>query len=293
MTDGVLAPAVDKARELKLRIASAIVIAPVALGLTWWGGLPFGLLLVACAVLMTSEWTTIVLGASSAPRRLVQLGFVGLAVAVAAYAVHVAAWPVGRVALVVVVLLVVASVFASLEARRGGAEAARWAPWGAAYVGLPVLALLVLRAGPRGLWVVFFLFAVVWTTDIAAFFAGRAIGGPKLWARVSPKKTWSGALGGLLGAAIAGAAVAHFAGATRLLPVLAVAALLSIASQGGDLFESALKRRFGVKDSGRIIPGHGGILDRVDGLVAAAVAAMMIGALFGGVHDPAAGLFFS
>ena len=292
MSDPGIAP-VDKSRELKLRIASALVIGPAVLALTFVGGVPFAILLVAASVLMMDEWTTIVMGPSRAPLRLATLALVGLATVAGAFA--------GRFGLAaafvvtsVVVALGLAAALAMREARERGLsdDAHRWAPWGAFYAGLPAIALVALRDAPIGLWLILYLFAVVWTTDIAAFFAGRAIGGPKLWERVSPKKTWSGALGGLFGAMIAGALVAHFAGAPRLLPVLAVSAALSIASQAGDLFESALKRRFGVKDSGRLIPGHGGILDRVDGLVAAAVLAVVIAGLHGGVGAANGGLLF-
>ena len=287
------AASVDKSRELKLRIASALVIAPVALALTWWGGVPFAVLVVICAILMMDEWTTIVMGGPRAPLRFAQLGLVGAAVAVAAFAGRFGLPPLYAVG-AVIAALGVASALSSREVRERGLpeEAVRWAPWGALYAGLSAMSLVALRDAPIGLWLVVYLFAVVWTTDIAAFFAGRAIGGPKLWERVSPKKTWSGAIGGVAGAVVAGLIVAHFAGAPRLLPVLLVTVVLSIASQGGDLFESALKRRFGVKDSGRLIPGHGGILDRVDGLVAAAVAAIVIATLHGGVSNPTAGLLF-
>jgi len=271
------APSVDKSRELKLRIASAVVIAPVVLALTWWGGVPFALLVVVAAVLMMEEWTTITMGPSRAVLRLAQLGLVGLAVAVFAFVPRFGGPWVETIAAVIVGLGVAAALSQKEVRERGLDETAKRSAFlGSLYVGLPTMALIALRDGSSGLWVIFYLFAVVWTTDIAAFFAGRAIGGPKLWPRVSPKKTWSGAIGGLLGAALAGALVAHLAGAGRLGPVLLVSAALSIASQAGDLYESALKRRFGVKDSGRIIPGHGGILDRVDGLVAAAVLAWIV-----------------
>lgn len=283
----------DKARELKLRIASALVIGPAALALTWWGGMPFAILVIVCSALMMSEWATIVMGPSTTPVRLGQLTLVAVAVAGSAFLGRFGGQPAFTVT-AVVVGLGVASALAMREARERalGDDARRWAPWGALYAGMPSIALVALRDAPVGLWLILYLFAVVWTTDIAAFFAGRAIGGPKLWARVSPKKTWSGALGGLTGAAAAGVLVAHLAGAPRLLPVLVVSIALSIASQAGDLFESALKRKFGVKDSGRLIPGHGGILDRVDGLVSAAVLAMMIAALHGGIAAPKGGLLF-
>ncbi|MDK9697700.1 MAG: phosphatidate cytidylyltransferase [Siculibacillus sp.] len=293
MSDATVTPGDDKSRELKLRIASALVIAPVALGITWIGGVPFALLLVACAVLMMDEWTSIVMGASRAPLRLGQLALAGLAVAVAAFGEDLGA-PALAVALAVIAILAVTWFVSAREVRDRGLsdETSRWAPWGAVYAAVSAIALVALRDGPIGLWLVLHLFAVVWATDIAAYFTGRAIGGPKLWVRVSPKKTWSGAIGGVVGAAVAGLVVAHFAGAPHLVPVFFVSVALSIASQAGDLFESALKRRFGVKDSGRLIPGHGGILDRVDGLVAAAVAAVMIATLHGGVSDPTAGLLF-
>ncbi len=281
----------DKSRELKLRVASALVIAPLALLITWWGGMPFSVMLIAGSVLMADEWSTIVLGASRAPDRLAALCLVGLATTAAAFG-GLVGLTTGVVALIVVLCIGLAAVLALRSGRLSGRGpgAAAWAPWGAVYAVVPCLALDALRDSPKGLWLVIFLFAVVWSTDIAAYFTGRALGGPKLWPAVSPKKTWSGALGGLFVAALAGVLVAHLAGAPRLLPVLAVAAALSIVSQGGDLLESALKRRFDVKDSGRLIPGHGGILDRVDGLVAAAVLAILVATFHGGTQNAAAGL---
>ena len=134
-----------------------------------------------------------------------------------------------------------------------------------------------------------FVLLIVWATDIGGYFAGRGIGGPKLWSRISPKKTWAGAIGGFVAGLLVAAGFAAL-GFGKLVPLLVVAAVLSIASQLGDLFESAVKRRFGVKDSSQIIPGHGGLLDRLDGFVAAVVLATMIGILRGGADGVGRGL---
>jgi phosphatidate cytidylyltransferase len=130
---------------------------------------------------------------------------------------------------------------------------------------------------------------VVWATDSAGYFAGRGFGGPKLWPRVSPKKTWAGAVGGFAASLFVAAGFAAF-GLARPGPALLLAAVLSVASQLGDLFESAVKRRFGVKDSSHIIPGHGGLLDRLDGFVAAVVLAAVLGLFRGGVDGVGRGL---
>ncbi|MCE1235695.1 MAG: phosphatidate cytidylyltransferase [Hyphomicrobiales bacterium] len=284
-----VAATADKSRELKLRIASAVVIGPVALAVTGYGGPAFSALCVLCAAIMASEWATIVVGRTWGAARLAVIALVAGAVVVGLGPALAGGMPV-KVVLVAAPLLA-AAIVAGLEARRAGRpETSVWAGVGPIYAALPSLALGVIRAAPDGVWLVLFLFAVVWSTDIAAFFTGRAIGGPKLWPAVSPKKTWSGAIGGLLAAALAGIVVAHFAGAPRLAPVFAVGMALSIASQAGDLFESSLKRRFGVKDSGWIIPGHGGLLDRVDGLVAAAAAAAVVAAFNGGLAAAHGGL---
>ncbi len=130
---------------------------------------------------------------------------------------------------------------------------------------------------------------VVWVTDIGGYFAGRGIGGPKFWPRVSPKKTWAGAIGGFAASLAVAAGFAAF-GLGKTLPLLLLGAALSIASQLGDLFESAVKRRFGVKDSSHVIPGHGGLLDRLDGFVAAVVLAAIFGLLRAGVDGVGRGL---
>lgn len=172
-----------------------------------------------------------------------------------------------------------------------GTAAGWWLVAGIAYAGVLVFAPIVLRQDAvLGFAAIVFLFAVVWATDIAAYFAGRALGGPKLWSAVSPKKTWSGAIGGLLGGAAAGLLVVKIAGLAIAPRLVLVALALSVVSQGGDLLESAIKRRFDAKDASQLIPGHGGLMDRLDGFLTAAAAAVMVGLLRGGLEGPARGL---
>ncbi|MBL6432046.1 MAG: phosphatidate cytidylyltransferase [Alphaproteobacteria bacterium] len=155
------------------------------------------------------------------------------------------------------------------------------------YAGSSGAVLIALRDGTAGLAVIVFLFGVVWATDIVAYFVGRRVGGPKLWVRVSPKKTWSGAIGGFVAAVAVGWLGFLLTGRASPGVWLAFAAVLSVFSQVGDLLESALKRHFGVKDSGHIIPGHGGVMDRLDGLVGAAVLGYAVAVLLtGSAGDP-------
>jgi phosphatidate cytidylyltransferase len=163
-----------------------------------------------------------------------------------------------------------------------------WVAAGLAYAAVIAIVPPLVREDPRlGIAAILWMFAVVWFTDIAAYFTGRALGGPKLCPAVSPKKTWSGFLGGLAAAIVAGAAVAMIASRFGWQPpvslpvVVLVSGVASVLSQIGDLGQSALKRRFGAKDSGRLIPGHGGVMDRLDGFWA--VAALM-GVALAGAH---------
>ena len=158
----------------------------------------------------------------------------------------------------------------------------RWLAAGVLYVGVPLIALSWLRgSGPVGRADVLFVVLIVWASDIGAYVAGRLIGGPKLAPAISPGKTWSGAAGGLVAAMLVGEAAAHVLAPGGPGRAAAVACFLGAASQAGDLFESWIKRRFGVKDSGRLIPGHGGLLDRLDGLLAAAPAAALLALTLG------------
>jgi phosphatidate cytidylyltransferase len=151
-----------------------------------------------------------------------------------------------------------------------------------------VLAPVFLRADAGfGFAIVLLLFGIVWTTDVLGYFAGRAFGGPKLWPAVSPKKTWSGAVAGAIGAVVVALLVAAQFGSFGGIAIIAVALLLSIVAQAGDLFESWVKRQFDAKDSSHIIPGHGGVMDRLDGFWAAAVAGCVVGVLRGGFDAPA------
>ena len=172
-----------------------------------------------------------------------------------------------------------------------GVLVALMATAGIAYAGGVAAATVLLRSDPIwGLTAIVLTFAVVWSTDSAAYFGGRLIGGPKLWPQVSPKKTWSGALTGTIAAMVAGLAVAVCAGAPRLAPVALVCFAMSVASQLGDLLESSIKRHFGVKDASALIPGHGGVMDRLDGFIFAVALASIVGFVRGGFEGPSRGL---
>ncbi|MDB5580495.1 MAG: phosphatidate cytidylyltransferase [Bradyrhizobium sp.] len=166
-----------------------------------------------------------------------------------------------------------------------------WIVSGLFYAASMFAAPVILRGDPAlGLLAIVLLFAVVWSTDIFGYFAGRAIGGPKLMPAISPKKTWSGAIAGTLGSMAVAVLVATLFGSFSTVAIAGVALLLSVCAQAGDLFESFVKRTFGVKDSSQLIPGHGGVMDRLDGFWAAAVVGCIIGLARGGFDAPARGL---
>nr|HMQ57889.1 phosphatidate cytidylyltransferase [Rhizobiaceae bacterium] len=259
---------------------SGVILAAIALCATLLGGVWFKLLAIAIGALALSEWLAIACGGGDDRMRI----SAGVALALVAASLLVLSplttwWAFVATALVVYVLVL-------------NLGQSFWALGGYVYAGATMLALALLRGNDgAGLATMLYLFAVVWATDIAAYFTGRRFGGPKLWPRVSPGKTWSGAVGGVVGAVTGGLVVAGLAGATNLGLAAVLALLLSIVAQFGDLGESAIKRRFGVKDSGNTIPGHGGVLDRIDGLAAASVALFAIGAMIQGVAAPAHLLF--
>lgn len=247
--------------DLGTRAIVAVALIGLAAVALWAGGLGFWLVIAAIALLMMSEWAELS-GASLREKRLAQYA---LTVPLAIMAPHLAAGP-GFLALG---LVIGAAFFIAAVTRRGQLAA------GALYSGLPVLALLSLREHPaHGLLYTFWAMALVWACDTGAYFAGRAIGGPKLAPLISPNKTWAGFIGGVVSAGIFAAVLVVGFG---LPVVLAIATpFLAMLAQVGDLFESHLKRCAGVKDSGNLLPGHGGILDRLDGLVAVAPFAALL-----------------
>ncbi|MFI0848315.1 phosphatidate cytidylyltransferase [Mesorhizobium sp. IMUNJ 23232] len=272
--------------NLQLRIVSALVLAAVVLAITWFGGLPFRVLAAVIAVAIFYEWSRMARPAAGGewPR-----GGFGI-VADALLLIFAVAIAIGLPALVLLGLAV--AVVVLLAAFSASRRQDQWAAAGFAYASLSGVSLALLRGGDKaGLIAILFLFAVVWATDIFAYFVGRAVGGPKLAPAISPGKTQSGALGGMVAGVIAGVLLGLGVGLSNLWLLALVAALLSVVSQAGDLFESWVKRRHGVKDSGWIIPGHGGVMDRVDGLVAAAFTLYLIGWALGDADRPALGLF--
>jgi len=267
--------------NLQLRIVSSVVLIVAVLAVTFLGGVAFRLLAALIAAVMFYEWSTMSRSAAAPRHQLV---------AAALLAVVLAAMVLGYSAVGVLILLALSVLASLLDSKVAGQGL--WAPAGLAYAGLSGLSLAFLRdADQPGLTAILFLFAVVWATDICAYFVGRSLGGPKLAPSISPGKTQSGAIGGAVGGVLAGIVLAAWAGLGNLPLLAVVALLLSVVSQIGDLFESWVKRRHGVKDSGNIIPGHGGVMDRVDGLVAAAFALYAIGLMLGSADKPAQALF--
>lgn len=216
--------------NLKQRIVSAAILAPLVLGVICVGGFLFTGMIVAAAIIMAFEWHDMtVLHANEADKTHARL----------------------------------------------------WQSAGIFYILLPCMALILLREMESGLGIIFWLLTTVWATDIAAYFAGRAIGGPKLAPRISPNKTWAGLIGGMLAASITGFIAALLLSSPAPATLTLLGGILAVVAQAGDLLESGLKRHFGIKDSGTIIPGHGGLLDRVDGILTTAPAVGLIVLCYG------------
>ena len=279
MTEGEAAPASigeQGSRNLLVRVVAALVLAPAAVGIAYAGGALWTLLVTLAAAGLYVEWLMIV--GTAGERRVVASGLAALLIAGLCLAI-------GRIDASLLALVVGLAAVALLSPQRR-----IWNAAGFFYAAAAEVASILVRLDQTwGFVALILILLVVWGTDIGGYFAGRGIGGPKLWPRVSPKKTWAGAIGGFAASlAIAGGFAAFGFGKTG--PLLILGAILSIVSQFGDLFESAVKRRFGVKDSSQIIPGHGGLMDRLDGFVAAVVLAAIFGFLRAGADGVGRGL---
>ena len=263
--------------DLKPRVAAAVAMGMIALATAWIGGFIFAAFWWLASVVVLWEWQRLVGGPRLAER--VTLGALVIAL-VALFALH-------NSILGVVAGLVIGAGAAGWLA---GPGVGPWAGAGVSYAGALVASVSLLRLSPSyGLAAILWLFAVVWGADIAAYFAGRSIGGPRLWPSVSPGKTWAGAIVGALVGALLGLMLARWTSRPFALFWLGLAT--AIVSELGDLFESALKRRFGVKDSSGLIPGHGGLMDRLDAFVAACLFAAVVGGLNSRGSFIAGGLF--
>ncbi|MBP0493129.1 phosphatidate cytidylyltransferase [Pararoseomonas indoligenes] len=264
-------------RDLRKRVLSALVLGPAALLCVWLGANAYTLLLAVAAAILTWEWVHL------CGLRTARLPGAGVPAAVfVAGALSVAEHPLAAAIVLVGGFLLTWAWAERLRGRDRPHQPALRLALGVLYIGVAFLCLIELRheneAGRANL---LFLLLTVWASDIGGYVAGRAFGGPKLWPQVSPGKTWTGAAGGLLLAMAIGAAAAPFLAPGSAWRAAAVAAVLAVATQAGDLFESAIKRQFKVKDTSSLIPGHGGLLDRLDGLLAAAPAAMLLAIVLG------------
>ncbi|WP_395666189.1 phosphatidate cytidylyltransferase [Methylocella sp.] len=259
--------------DLAPRVVSSLVLAAAPLASVVFGGAAFVLIWCSATLAVAYEWQTLI--KTLRPR----LRFLAVAAAVGA-----AAYLSARQTYAAACLALLAG--GGLAAAAAGPGRRLWAFCGAPYAGSLIVALcLLFFSAGGGAKAVVWLCATVWGTDVFAYFGGRLIGGPKLWPRVSPSKTWSGTLSGIVAGASLGALVGLYGADAPAFATLAPVFLLGLAaaavSQAGDIFESAVKRRFGVKDSSALIPGHGGFMDRLDGFIAAAAFAAGLAALRG------------
>jgi phosphatidate cytidylyltransferase len=264
--------------NLLLRIVSSLLLAPIAIAAAYFGGIVFIAFWALAALAVLWEWDTLVCADDRNP--VLATGAVTIAGAALLMALGRSG---GAMALIALGFFAVAVLSSRLRRL--------WCAAGLVYGAAIVIAPVLLRHNAeRGFAAILFLFAVVWLTDVVAYFAGRGIGGPKLMPRVSPNKTWSGAISGTLAGVLGGVDVARGFGIEGLAAVAAVALVLSVVSQAGDLAESAIKRHFNAKDASQLIPGHGGLMDRLDGFVAAAAVGAVLGIAHGGFDAPARGL---
>ena len=267
-----------KMADLGLRTLSASVLASIAVAALWAGSWAFAGLLLAISLAMSWEWGRLVRKSSIDPAHFVHGATVAGAVLLSA---------IGYAAPALIALI--AGYFIVLTLTFNG-SASQLSALGVLYVGLPAISLVTLRGNyAYGFTAVLFVIVCVIATDTCAYFAGRSIGGPKLWPSVSPKKTWSGLVGGVSAAGVVGYCFAINVIGSAPVRLMIIGLTLGLVAQGGDLAESALKRAFDMKDASGLIPGHGGFMDRMDGLVTAAVAAMLIG-LWGSLYAPARAL---
>lgn len=267
-------------RELQVRIVSGVAVASIALIALFWGAVPFAILLGVIAAAMSWEWGRIVRDSDS---DVISALHIATAVTVAG----LSAFGMAGLALAVVAAGAITASALAVGSGRTGLTAV-----GVVYTGLPVIALEWLRSDDSlGLLAVLFVLLVVVATDTAAYFTGRGLGGPKLWPAISPNKTWSGLAGGVVAAAAVGGLFPFITGSGSALWLAFLGLLLGCVAQAGDLAESALKRHFGRKDASDLIPGHGGVMDRMDGIVTASVAAALI-ALAVEAYAPARALLY-
>jgi len=256
--------------DLLPRLLSALALMVLALGSVWLGGKAFVVIWLAATLALLWEWQEMTGGPNKAVRHA--LGFAGLVVIAGLLWFGHPVWT-------LVIIVLTAAGLAVAAGASGAGTGATWAASGFLYAGGFFAALCLLAADATGGVTVLWLFAVVWGTDVFAYFGGRLLGGPKIWPRLSPKKTWSGTVIGIATGAALGTALALSLkpGPVSFLHILAVSLAVAATSQGGDVFESWMKRRFGVKDSSRLIPGHGGFMDRLDGFVTAVFLAFILG----------------
>jgi phosphatidate cytidylyltransferase len=278
----VMAPRADGA-ALRKRLLSAAILLPLAIVDLWLGAAYWDALVCLFGMVMAWEWAGMcAVGDRPAHGLVFGVGPAGvLSILAVASAVLLAATGryVGAVVLLAAGAAAVTAVGMNIQGGRG-----RWHGFGTLYVGLPSIAIMWVRAEPgHGLQTVVWVLALVIAVDTGAYVAGRLIGGPKLAPRISPNKTWAGLGGGIVAAMLTGWVVALWLDLASALPLILISAAMAVVEQGGDLVESACKRYFGVKDSSRLIPGHGGVLDRVDGLLAVALAAAVAELLGGGI----------